>query len=278
VTSHLLKGKSVVVTGGGRGLGREMVLALLAAGAGVTAAARSEDQLAALATDANSLAGSLQTVTADIRRAEDCAKITAAAGDRFGTPQVLINNAGLTMAFIYPKRHLHTGTPKFWEVADAVVEDVMATNFIAADRLARLVAPEMVAGGWGRIINVTTKIEIMNRAASAPYGGSKAALEMTSEVWMKDLEGTGVTVNMLNPGAADTDGFASAEERKLVAKRMPLIDPALIGPPVVWLASEGSDGTNGQRFDVEFWDPDGAPEEQARRTGSAMGFQLKTEE
>jgi 3-oxoacyl-[acyl-carrier protein] reductase len=277
VSSERLKGKSVVVTGGGRGLGREMVLALLAAGARVTAAARSADQLASLAEAGKALSGELQTITADIRKSDDCANIVDAAREGFGAIHVLVNNAGLTMAYIYPKRHLREDTPKFWEVSDSTVEDVLDTNFIAADRLTRMVAPEMVAQGWGRIINLTTKIEIMNRAASAPYGGSKAALEMTSEVWMKDLEGTGVTVNMLNPGAADTDGFASKEERELVAKKMPLIDPACIGAPVVWLASDASDGVTGRRFDAEFWDAGGDAAEQAKRTGSPMGFDLKSE-
>ncbi|MBT3550176.1 MAG: SDR family oxidoreductase [Rhodospirillaceae bacterium] len=277
MSGSLLGAKSVIVTGGGRGLGREMSLALLAAGASVTAAARSADQLDSLAEAAKPLPGSLQTITADIRLADDCAKIVAAANAAFGAVHVLINNAGLTMAYIYPGRHLRQDTPKFWEVSDATVEDVMATNFLGADRLVRMVAADMVAQGWGRIISLTTKIEIMNRAASAPYGGSKAALEMTSEVWMKDLEGTGVTVNVLNPGAADTDGFASREERELVAKKMPLIDPARIGAPVVWLASDASDGVTGRRFDTEFWEPGADAEEQAKRTGSPMGFDLKTE-
>lgn len=277
MSGSLLGAKSVIVTGGGRGLGREMSLALLAAGASVTAAARSADQLDSLAEAAKPLPGSLQTITADIRLADDCAKIVAAANAAFGAVHVLINNAGLTMAYIYPGRHLRQDTPKFWEVSDATVEDVMATNFLGADRLVRMVAADMVAQGWGRIISLTTKIEIMNRAASAPYGGAKAALEMTSEVWMKDLEGTGVTVNVLNPGAADTDGFASREERELVAKKMPLIDPARIGAPVVWLASDASDGVTGRRFDTEFWEPGADAEEQAKRTGSPMGFDLKTE-
>ena len=277
MSGSLLGAKSVIVPGGGRGLGREMSLALLAAGASVTAAARSADQLDSLAEAAKPLPGSLQTITADIRLADDCAKIVAAANAAFGAVHVLINNAGLTMAYIYPGRHLRQDTPKFWEVSDATVEDVMATNFLGADRLVRMVAADMVAQGWGRIISLTTKIEIMNRAASAPYGGSKAALEMTSEVWMKDLEGTGVTVNVLNPGAADTDGFASREERELVAKKMPLIDPARIGAPVVWLASDASDGVTGRRFDTEFWEPGADAEEQAKRTGSPMGFDLKTE-
>ena len=92
-----LKAKSVIVTGGGRGLGRAMTLALLDAGARVTAAARSTDQLQSLSDAAQTLPGSLQIITADIRQAGDCAKIVAAANEAFGAVHVLINYAGLTI-------------------------------------------------------------------------------------------------------------------------------------------------------------------------------------
>lgn len=193
----------------------------------------------------------------------------------FGGIDVLLNNAGLTLAYVYPKRHLMQTLPKFWEIDDDIIQNVIDTNFVAADRMARLVAPQMVERGWGRIIGLTTKLEIMNRGTSAPYGASKAALEMSSEVWMKDLLGTGVTVNVLNPGAMATDGFASAEEREAVAGRIPLIEASRIGPPVVWLASTASDGTNGRRFEVEDWDPEGDADIEAKKVGSPMSFRLK---
>ena len=85
----------------------------------------------------------------------------------------------------------------------------MDTNYVAADQMGRRVAPMLVKQGWGRIINVTTKLDTMNRPGSVPYGSSKAALEMTTEIWAKELAGTGVTVNIVNPGAgANTPGMA----------------------------------------------------------------------
>ena len=63
--------------------------------------------------------------------------------------------------------------------------------------MARRVAPEIVAHGWGRIINVTTKLDTMNRPHTSPYGASKAALEMATEVWAKEVEGSGLTVNIV---------------------------------------------------------------------------------
>ena len=86
---------------------------------------------------------------------------------------------------------------------------MIATNYLAADRLARRVAPAMVERGWGRIVNVTTKLDTMNRLGTHPYGASKAALEMATEVWAKDIDGTGLTINIVNPGAgANTPGMA----------------------------------------------------------------------
>src|SRR2546430_10117089 len=67
------------------------------------------------------------------------------------------------------------------------------TTLFRSDRLSRRVAPAMVAQGWGRIVNVTTKLDTMNRVGTHPYGASKAALEMATEVWAKDVEGTGLT-------------------------------------------------------------------------------------
>jgi NAD(P)-dependent dehydrogenase (short-subunit alcohol dehydrogenase family) len=74
--------------------------------------------------------------------------------------------------------------------------EVIATNYLAADRLSRRVAPDMMARGWGRIVNVTTKLDTMNRLGTHPYGASKAALEMATEVWAKEVVGTGLTINI----------------------------------------------------------------------------------
>jgi NAD(P)-dependent dehydrogenase (short-subunit alcohol dehydrogenase family) len=94
-------------------------------------------------------------------------------------------------------------------VPDDIVRAVIETNYIAADQMARRVAPAMVEQGWGRIVNVTTKLDTMNRPHTSPYGASKAALEMATEVWAKEVEGTGLTINIVNPGAgANTPGMA----------------------------------------------------------------------
>ncbi len=204
-----LDDRVAVVTGGGRGLGRAMTLGLARAGARVIAAAHIAEDMAALEaeTDGTALAGRVVPILADLRRPADCDRVIAAAEDRFGALDVLVNNAGLTFTYISPDRFRRPDTPRFYEASDEIVQTVMDTNYVAADQMARRAAPGMVRRGWGRIISVTTMLETMHREGSSPYGPSKAALEMASEIWAKDLAGTGVTVNVLNPGGgANTPG------------------------------------------------------------------------
>jgi len=193
-----------IVTGGLRGLGRGMTLGLAATGVRVVAVGHIPEDVAAM----QNVPG-VHAMVADLRAPAACDRVVAAAHAAFGRLDILVNNAGLTFTYSDPDR-FRTETPrKFWQLSDAVVQAVMDTNYVAADQMARRVAPILVAQGWGRIVNVTTKLDTMNRAGSQPYGSSKAALEMATEIWAKELVGSGVTANIVNPGAgANTPGMA----------------------------------------------------------------------
>jgi NAD(P)-dependent dehydrogenase (short-subunit alcohol dehydrogenase family) len=153
---------------------------------------------------------------------------------------------------------------------------VIATNYLAGDRLARRVAPSMVARGWGRIVNVTTKLDTMNRAGTHPYGASKAALEMATEVWAKETEGTGLTINIVNPGAgANTPGMA--EEMRAMSRdgrAARLVEPNEMVPPLLYVVSREADKVNGYRFDANLWEPSLPPAEAAKRAGRPAGFEM----
>jgi NAD(P)-dependent dehydrogenase (short-subunit alcohol dehydrogenase family) len=144
----------------------------------------------AAATSGSNFAGKVLPLVADLRQPAECDRVVAMALERFGALQILVNNAGLTFTTIDPARFQRPEPQKFWQVTDDIVRAVIETNYIAADQMSRRVAPLMVEQRWGRIVNVTTKLDTMNRPHTSPYGASKAALEMATEVWAKEVEGT----------------------------------------------------------------------------------------
>jgi 3-oxoacyl-[acyl-carrier protein] reductase len=267
-----------IVTGGLRGLGRAMAFGLAGEGHDVVAVGHIDTDIAeieAAAAGANA-AGRVLPLVADLRRPSDCDRVVTMARERLGTPQILVNNAGLTFTTIDPARYRRVEPQKFWQVSDEIVHAVIETNYIAADQMSRRVAPLMVEQGWGRIVNVTTKLDTMNRAYSSPYGASKAALEMATEVWAKEVEGTGLTINIVNPGAgANTPGMAEEMRRMSQEGRAPrLVEAEEMVPPLLYVVSREADTVNGWRFDANLWDAALPPTEAARRAGRPAGFEM----
>jgi NAD(P)-dependent dehydrogenase (short-subunit alcohol dehydrogenase family) len=265
-----------IITGGLSGLGRAMTLGLARSGARVLAVGHIEADRERLEREAGAFGGRLAGLLADLRRPAECDRVIAAARERFGGLDILVNNAGLTFTYIWPDLYRRAVKPKFWELSDEIVQNVMDTNYVAADQMARRAAPLLVERGWGRIINVTTKLDTMNRPTSGPYGASKAALEMASEVWAQELAGTGVSVNILNPGAgAHTPGMAAEASAMSRAGKLPrFVEPEEMVPPLLWLVSSSADKVNGYRFDAIAWDASLPPIEAARRIARRAGFEL----
>ena len=273
-----MQDKVAIVTGGLRGLGRAMTLGLAASGYRVAAVGHILNDIADIEdmVDSLKLREVILPLAADLREPNDCDEVIGKTLARFGSVDILVNNAGLTFTYIDPPR-FRRGTPQnFWQVSDEIVENVIATNFLAADQMARRVAPAMLEAGWGRIINVTTKLDTMNRLGTHPYGASKAALEMATEVWAKDAEGSGLTVNIVNPGAgANTPGMA-VEMRDMSADgRAPkLVEPDEMVPPLLYVVSREADKVNGYRFDANAWNANLPPAEAAKAASRPAGFVL----
>ena len=248
--SEDLQGKVAIVTGGGRGLGRSMALALARAGAKVTiTAARAKEQIDAVAKEAGG--SNMLALLADVSREDECARVVAETVKRFGAVDILVNNAGRGMRFV--AETFMTQPTRFWETDPAIRRMVIDTNINGPFLMARAVVPGMLQRRWGRINNISANHDTMRRRGFSPYGPSKAALEAESLVWAQDLEGTGITVNEILPGGATRTGMVPDTVPEAIQKK--LLDPAIMGAPLVWLASAASASVSGKRINAARWDP-----------------------
>jgi NAD(P)-dependent dehydrogenase (short-subunit alcohol dehydrogenase family) len=258
-----------IVTGAAGGIGRAMTRGLLAAGIRVAGVDRDPAPLASLAADARQQgkADGLLTIETDLTADPAADEITNATRTRFGRIDILVNNAGIGPGSIRPdswQRPL-----KFWEITPDAWRRFVAVHTTAPLALTNAVVPEMMRQGWGRIVNVTTSLGTMLNAGSPTYGPSKAALEALSAIMAKDLDGTGVTVNVLVPGGvtntpmiSDAAGF----------DRDKLIQPEVMAPPLVWLVSDAAATVTGRRFLAVHWDPAVPPKEAAERAGAPVAW------
>ena len=240
-----VRGVRVLITGGTDGLGRAMAAALVAGGAQVALTGRDPARAEAVAaTLAHDHGGRAVGVGADVR---DVASVTAGvdrAIGELGAIDVLVNNAGIGMRTVNP-RFFEAPTP-FWHVDPDRFTDLIATNVTGYFLMARAVVPAMVARGAGKVVNVSINEATMRRRGFTPYGPSRAATDALSHVMAADLDGTGVTVNMLLPGGATATGMIP--DGLPDEHRGALLDPAVMGPPICWLASSSSDGVTDARI------------------------------
>jgi 3-oxoacyl-[acyl-carrier protein] reductase len=247
-----LAGRVAIVTGGGRGLGRAMTLGLAKAGVAVVAtAARERDEIERVAAEA-AAPGRILPLIADVTKESDCAHVVAAALERFGRLDILVNNAGRGMKYVSEK--FMAEPTRFWETPPDIWRLVIDTNVVGTFLMARAAVPHMLASGRGRIVNISMNAETMRRRGFSPYGPSKAALESATIIWAQDLAGSGVTVNALLPGGATRTGMIPASFPDHL--RATLLDPAIMVPPLLWLAGTKSDGVTGKRFIAAHWRDD----------------------
>jgi NAD(P)-dependent dehydrogenase (short-subunit alcohol dehydrogenase family) len=257
-----------IVTGAAGGIGRAMTRALLAAGIRVAGVDRDREPLEALAASAREQGkgSELLTLQTDLSKDSAAEEITGATRDRFGPVDILVNNAGIGPGAIRPdswQRPL-----KFWEITPDQWRRFVAVHTTAPLALANAVVPAMMHQGWGRIVNVTTSLGTMLNAGSPTYGPSKAALEALSAIMAKDLDGTGVTVNVLVPGGITNTPMVSESG----FDRTQMIQPEVMAPPLLWLVSDAAGKVTGRRFLGVHWDPKLPPEQAAEKAGAPVAW------
>jgi NAD(P)-dependent dehydrogenase (short-subunit alcohol dehydrogenase family) len=237
-----LSGIRVLVTGATSGLGAAMAAALVQAGARVMVTGRDQDRADARATELGSSAIACQL---DVRDERSVAKCVARARERWGGIDMLVNNAGIGMRTVNPR--FLSEPQSFWQVTPAGFRDVVETKVVGCFLMAREVVPLMLDQGGGRIVNISMNEQTMVRRGFVPYGPAGAGVEALSRVMAADLADTAVTVNILLPGGQGTrTGMVPDDLPAEVRAR--LLDPTVMGPPIVWLASDRAAGVHDRRI------------------------------
>ena len=244
-----LSGTRVLVTGGTSGLGRAMAQALAQAGARVVLTGRDRERARATAAE---LGVGAQGLELDVRDAGSVSAAVDSAYDLLGGLDVLVNNAGIGMRTVNPR--FMTDPQPFWEVPPAGFRDLLETKVTGTFLVARAVVPRMLTGGGGRVVTISMSEQTMTRRGFVPYGPSGAAVEALARVMAADLADTPITANILLPGGATATGMIPDEMRD--EQRANLLEPAIMGPPIVWLASADAAGVHDERIvarDFDDW-------------------------
>ena len=265
-----LDGKVAMITGAGSpiGLGHAMTQGLVRAGARVALLDINEAWLEQSAAEMRSIGGNdcalpLVTNITDPTSVEQAVSRTIA---ELGGLHILVNNAGINQR---SEGFTSGGAANFWEITPDAWNRVVAVNLSGAFFMSHAVAPHMIAQGWGRIIGVTTSMDTMWRKGGTPYGPSKAGHEALVAAMAQELDGTGVTANVLVPGGAT---YTNMTASNTAYDKEKMIRPEVMQAPVVWLASEASNEFTGRRIISYFWDESLPLEERLEKASAPAAW------
>jgi NAD(P)-dependent dehydrogenase (short-subunit alcohol dehydrogenase family) len=230
-----------------------MTVGLVQAGAKVALLDINEAWLEQSASDMRSIGGTdcalpIVTNITDPDSVEQAVSRTIA---ELGGLHILVNNAGINQrseGFTSPNQ---PDGNNFWNFTPEAWNRVVAVNLSGAFFMSRAVVGHMMEQRWGRIIGVTTSMDTMWRKGGTPYGPSKAGHEALVAAMAQELEGTGVTANVLVPGGAT---YTNMTASNTAYDKEQLIQPEVMQAPVVWLGSDASEAFTGRRIIAYVWD------------------------
>ena len=241
-----LSGRVAIMTGAGRGLGRTMALALAAAGADLALASRTAPELETLVEEVNALGRRAIAVPTDVTSPEACEELVAAAIERLGRLDIMVNNAGTNV-----RKSMLEITP---EEYDFVIE----TNLKGYFNGARAAGRHFVDQGSGKVINISSILGSVALPNQAAYASSKGAIDQLTKVLAIEWATAGVQVNGLAPTYFETDLtrplYEDPERRAFIEERTPMGrwgQPHELAGAVIFLASDASDFVTGQTILVD---------------------------
>ncbi len=243
----LLEGRVAVVTGAGRGIGREFALALAREGAavvvndigvGLRGDETGEDPAAEVCAEIEAAGGRAVPAYDSVSDYDAAGRIIQTAVENFGQIDILVNNAGI----VRDRSLAKMGPDDF----DAVV----ATHLKGTFNCTRHAVGPMKEAGYGRIINITSSAGLRGNFGQTNYAAAKAGIMGMTFVWALELGRSGITANAMAPAGATrmtANLYGEGEEPPVT------LDPSLNAPIVVYLASERAGAVNGQLFGRSDW-------------------------
>lgn len=235
MTEKVLQGKTAVVTGASRGLGRAMALALGGAGASLALVGRAKDKLVETQTMVKALGVDSEVFFCDVREEEQIAQLERDISARFGNIHILINNAGTAV-----RKNVADFSLDEWRL-------VTDTNLTGVFLASRAFIPHMKAHKWGRIINITSIMARVGSAGRGAYCATKAGVLALTKCMALELVGDGINVVAISPGFYATD--LTAPLRADAGKNAELLaatpagrwgEPKEIGAIALFLCSEAA--------------------------------------
>lgn len=247
-----MDGRVALVTGAGKGIGRATALALARRGARVMAATRSADDLESLRAEAD-----VATIAVDLATAAGCAEAVTATRARLGPIEILVNNAGIGSTY----------SETIFDQPDDGWEQTLAINLEAPFRLTREAARDMRAGGYGRIVMVSSTSGQIGSPRDVAYTTSKHGLVGLMRAVAKDVGEFGITCNAVMPGwihtpMADRSAARTAASRGLTVEdvwverdalypRGSALVPEEVAETIAFLCSAAASGVSGETIAVD---------------------------
>lgn len=240
-----LSGKTALVTGGSRGIGRAIALALAGRGASVMVNYVRDDTAAGEAVAAIGALGVRgDAVRGDVAVPDEATRVVHAAVETFGRLDILVNNAGVTRDDLVLRLGLED-----WDL-------VLNTNLRGTFFCTKAALRGMIRQRWGRIINVTSVAGIVGNAGQANYSAAKAGIIGFTRAVAKEVANRNVTVNAIAPGFVETEMTKglSGQQRETILRQIPAGRAGLpedVAPAAVFLASEEAAYVNGHVLTVD---------------------------